>query len=96
MPDGDDNHSVAVEIEYDAPVSDAQSRPATAFEPFDVAVPCFCENGQLGVNAMTNVGGKRQPLSRGRAGERDLHDPDIAYYDIDVNNIANCNIKADR
>lgn len=92
MSDSGDDDRIILNIENDAPVSDAQSRAETAFEPLHVALSSLSEYCKFGFDPPADVGGNPKPLSRGRAGERDLHSAYIAYRDIIVNdNIAKCN-----
>lgn len=93
MPDGSYDDGVAFDIEDDAPVADPQPCSGTALEPLHVAVPGLGEDIQLGVDSPANIGGKPEPLPRGRAGKRDLHVAYIANSNILVNDcIAECNI----
>lgn len=93
MADGSDDDGIALDIENDAPVANAQPRPATTLEPFHVAVSGFGKNSKLGLDSPAHIGGKAKPLPRDRAGERDLHVACIAESYIFVkHNIAKCNI----
>jgi hypothetical protein len=91
MSDGNNHEPVALGVENDAPVTDAQSRAVPAFEPLHIPVPGLCERFKPRLKASSDVGGEPKPLSRGGGGPNDFHTPHIAYSDISVNlNIAYC------
>lgn len=84
IPNGCDDNSAALDIEYDAPIADAQPRPGAALEPLHVALSGLGKYREFGLDPPAHIDGKPKPLPRGRAGERDLHLANIAYCDIGV------------
>jgi hypothetical protein len=93
MPDGNNHKRVALGVENDAPVTDPQSRAIPALQPLHVSMSGLCKRLEPRLKASSHVGGKPEPLSRGRSGPNDYHNPYIAYSDIYVNgSIAYCDV----
>jgi len=93
MSDGSDDDGIALDVEHDAPIADAQPCPATPFEPLYVALTGPREGRELDIDPSAHVGGKLEPLPGRRGAEGDLHAGNIAKCNIAVKiDIANCNI----
>ena|SRR5712671_1492076 len=91
MPNRNDNNRVALTIEDYAPIPHAQPRIVPALEPLDVALPGLRKRLKLGVKSLAHIAGKFEPLARCFRRKSNLHQDNIAYYDIYVNeNIALC------
>ena len=90
MSDGSDDQRLALDVEDHAPVANAQPRSRTALEPLHVSLTGLGKSLQFGFDPSPNVGGKIEPLPRGRAGERDLHKLYIADRDTVRKHIAEC------
>src|SRR5262249_38521163 len=93
MSDGSDDDGVALDVEHDAPIADAQPCPSTPLEPLYVALTGLREGRELDIGPSAHVGGKLEPLAGRRGAEGDLHAGNIAKCNIAVEpRIANCNI----
>ncbi len=87
MPNGDDHKRVALDIEDDAPIADAQPRAVPAFEPLHISLPRLRECHELRFEPSSHIGGELEPLARGCRRPNDLHITDIAYRDNIVKGI---------
>ena len=87
----DDDDRIALDIEDDALIADAQPGADTPFEPLYIALTSACEGQKLGVESPAHIGGEIEPLTRGSGSKDDLHTPDIADRYTNVKrNIAYC------
>src|SRR5262249_23002780 len=69
MSDGSDDDGVALDVEHDAPIADAQPCPSTPLEPLYVALTGLRDSRELDIGPSAHVGGKLEPLAGRRGAE---------------------------